>query len=432
MFASGEIWFQMTILLGIAVASHFVVTRFGQPMVIFEILLGIIIGPSLFAIITNSNNFITQFAQLGAVFLLFAIGLECNLKEIYTRKSLIIATVGVIVPWCAGYGFGLAIGQSFAASVFIGAILVATSVAVTAEILMELGQLDKSVGKAIIGAAVVDDILGMIVLTMAIGVSGGGGVDVSRLLAIVIAAGLFIALGAFIGARYLGRIVQRIERETVKVPHSGFLFALAVMFLYAFVAEAIGMSAIIGAFVAGTMFSTVAIKKEFDDGAKFLSAVFAPIFFVSIGIMIDLHGITTVGVVLWGILFTFIAIITKVIGCGFAARACGMSARESFMVGYGMSPRCEVALIIALLGLSAGIIMQDVYFIAVLMAILTTFFTPPLLKAMLEKKQKKKTKEQLIRSLYHPRKSQKKHILRQSDDVKMESIKGIGKPPTPK
>ncbi len=156
----GGIWFELTILLCIAVASHFILTRFGQPMVIVEIGIGIIIGPSLLGMITQSTTLIMPFAQMGAVFLMFAIGIECNLKEIYTKNSMVIAICGVIVPWVAGFAFGTAIGQPFGTSVFIGAILVATSIAVTAEILVEMGQLNSKVGKTIIGAAVVDDILG--------------------------------------------------------------------------------------------------------------------------------------------------------------------------------------------------------------------------------------------------------------------------------
>ena len=403
MMGNNDIWFQLTILLGIALSSHFIVSRFGQPMVVAEIVIGIIIGPSLLAIITDIS-LIAQFAQLGAIFLLFAIGLECNLKEIYTKKSMIIATCGVIVPWIFGYLFGLMIGQNFATSVFIGAILVATSVAVTAEILMEMGQLNKSVGKTIIGAAVVDDILGMVVLTFAVGVSGNS-VNFVNIFLLVLAAGLFVVIGAFIGARYIGKVLMYIEAKTTKVEHSGFLFAVAIMFFYAFIAERIGMSAIIGAFVAGTMFSGVVLKKEFNDAAKILSTLFAPIFFISIGLMVNFKllgngGMSPYIIVLFGILLTLIAIITKVVGCSISARAMGMPTKDSFIVGYGMSPRCEVALIIALLGLSAGVITQDIYFMAVIMAILTTLLVPPLLKELLkEKKKMMLKKEELIKRL---------------------------------
>jgi Kef-type K+ transport system membrane component KefB len=409
MMVPTEIWFQLTVLLGIAVASHFIVTRLGQSMVVAEIVIGIIIGPSLVGIITDQNYLVAPFAQLGAIFLLFAIGLECNLNEIYTRKSLVIASCGVAVPWVAGFLFGLSIGQPFGSAVFIGAILVATSVAVTAGILVEMGQLDTKVGKTIIGAAVVDDILGMIVLTISIGASGSG-VAVPHLLLVVVAAGLFIGIGAFVGSRYLGRVMMYIESKSTKVQHSGFLFALTVMFLYAFIAEVIMKSAIIGAFVAGTMFSAVPIKKEFDSGAKFLASVFAPIFFISIGIMVNLKGITGANILALGILLTLIAILTKVIGCSLPAKAMGMSTKESLTVGYGMSPRCEVALIIALLGLSEGIITQDIYFMAVFMAVLTTLVTPPFLKMLLKKEKKTKSKAELLGALHRKKPLQKKSL----------------------
>jgi Kef-type K+ transport system membrane component KefB len=212
-------------------------------------------------------------------------------------------------------------------------------------------------------------------------------------------------IGAFIGARYIGKVLMYIEAKTTKVEHSGFLFAVAIMFFYAFIAERIGMSAIIGAFVAGTMFSGVVLKKEFNDAAKILSTLFAPIFFISIGLMVNFKllgngGMSPYIIVLFGILLTLIAIITKVVGCSISARAMGMPTKDSFIVGYGMSPRCEVALIIALLGLSAGVITQDIYFMAVIMAILTTLLVPPLLKELLkEKKKMMLKKEELIKRL---------------------------------
>lgn len=392
-------WFQLTIFIGVAVASHFVVKRFGQPMVIAEIILGVIIGPSVIGIITGNNFLITPFAQIGAIFLLFAIGLECNINEIYTPKSIVIATCGIIVPWIAGFLFGVALGQPLGVAVFIGAILVSTSTAVTAEILVELGQVDTQVGKTIIGAAVVDDILGFIVLAFAIGVSGET-FSMPHIFLLGLAAALFVVIGGFIGSRYLGRLVSWIETRTNRMQHSAFLFALTIMFLYVFISETIGLSVIIGAFVAGTMFSSIPEKKELDDGAKFLSTIFTPIFFISVGIMVDLREITSINVLLLGILLTLIAILTKVIGCSLPVKAMGMSTNDSLAVGYGMTPRCELAVIIGLAGLSAGIITQDIYVMAVLVSILTTVVSAPFFRMILKKGKKSKSKDELIKSMH--------------------------------
>lgn len=391
------IWFELTILMGLAVASHFIVTKFGQPLVVGEIVLGIFIGPSILGFITDTN-LISQFAQLGALILLFSIGLECNIREIYTKESIVIATCGVVVPWIGGYIFGISVGHDFSTSVFIGAIMVATSVAVTAQILVEMGQIGSRVGKTIVGAAVVDDILGMIILTLSLGFSENY-IDLPHIILLVVGAALFIVVGSYIGVKYLSRVILFIENHTRKVEHSGFLFALAIMFLYAFISERIGISAIVGAFVAGTMFPTVSKKKEFHEGTKFLSSVFTPIFFISIGIMVNFSGLKGYYIILFGILLTLIAILTKVIGCAIPAKFLGMSAKESLTVGYGMAPRCEVALAIAMLGLSLNLIAQDLYFMAVFMAILTTILTPPVLKFLLKREKKKRKKEELIRAI---------------------------------
>ncbi|MEM4263040.1 MAG: cation:proton antiporter [Thermoplasmata archaeon] len=387
---TNAIWFKLTLLLTVAIASNFLFARFGQPKIIGQILLGIVIGPSVIGLInvnqSDPADIVVSLANLGAIILLFMIGLECKIKEIYTKRATFIAIGGVLVPWAAGFAVAelmlpapLPPLDKFAQSVFVGAALVATSVAITAAVLKEMGILSSGVAKTVLGAAVVDDILGMIVLAISSGIARGG-IDLLGLVLVIIAALAFVAIGAYVGSRYLMRVAEHIERKGAQhnLPESGFLFVLSMMFLYAVVAEAIGISAIVGAFVAGASLASCEFTLKFREKTAVLEWVFAPVFFLSLGILVNIR----LPIELWvfAIVLTVVAILTKLVGCGLPARYSGMSKQDSIVVGIGMSPRMEVAMIIALYALSIPIISHDVYSIIVLMGLLTAVFTPYLLK----------------------------------------------------
>ena len=423
----GDIWFQLTLILAIAVLSHFLISRFRQPMVMGEILIGIILGPTIVGYVLgcafySPGDIVLLFdlqttqllASIGAIVLLFIIGLECDIREIYTRRSAAIALGGVIVPWILGYFFALyllppSVTAGFpATAIFVGVALVATSVAVTATILAEMNLLESSVAKMILGAAVVDDILGMVILSISSGVTGGDillfgySVDIGLYaLYLIVISTLFIILGAFLGSRHVCRLVGYVHAraEARNIRHAGFLVALGITFLYAFISESIGISAIVGAFVAGTVFSGNPLKKELKKGAGYLSAVFVPIFFISLGLLVDFSGLygahnDLVFYLIFGIGLTAAAMVSKVIGCGIPARLMGASAKESVAIGIGMTPRLEVALIIAVYALSQAIIHTYVYSVIVLMGVLTALVTPPILRRALawEKSPEEKVK----------------------------------------
>lgn len=388
---TNAIWFKLTLLLTVAIASNFLFARFGQPKIIGQILLGIIIGPSVIGMINVNQadpaDVVVSLANLGAIILLFMIGLECKIKEIYTKRAIFIALGGVLLPWAAGFAIAELLLPApddilldkFAQSVFVGAALVATSVAITAAVLREMGVLGSGVAKTILGAAVVDDVLGMIVLAISSGIAKGR-IDLLGLIAVIVAAVAFVAIGAFVGSRYLMRIAEHIERKGIehKLPESGFLFVLSIMFLYAVIAEAIGVSAIVGAFVAGTSLASCEFTTKFREKTVILEWVFAPVFFLSLGILVNIR----MPIELWvfAIILTVIAFLSKLIGCGLPARFTGMSKQDAVVIGIGMSPRMEVAMVIALYALSIPIISHDVYSIIVLMGLLTAIFTPYLLK----------------------------------------------------
>jgi Kef-type K+ transport system membrane component KefB len=320
---------------------------------------------------------------VGAIILLFMIGLECDLREVYTRKSISIALGGVIVPWVLGYGVAHLFGYGPDA-VFIGATLVATSVAVTASVLSELGLIGTPVAYAIVGAAVVDDILGMVVLGISKGLAQGD-LDATGIGLLILGAVLFVILGAYLGSRFLAKLVfdVQISGYRRKMPMSGFILALAIAFLYSFVAEAIQISAIVGAFVAGTAFSGSALRDGFRKGTQYLEAVFVPLFFVSLGTAVNIANIWES--IVFGCVLTAAAVASKVIGCSIPAHYSGMSKWEAISVGVGMTPRLEIAFIIAYYGLSTQIIGVEVYSVVVFMGLVTALIAPPILKMTLKR-----------------------------------------------
>jgi len=385
-----DIWFKLTLLLVVAIASNFLFSRFGQPKIIGQILLGILIGPSLLGLITvsqtDSGDIVNRLAELGAIILLFMIGLECRMKDIYTKAAVIVATCGVIVPWISGFMIAEwmlpdpIVGTRFAQSVIIGAALVATSVAITAGVLKEMGIIGSRPAKIILGAAVVDDVLGMIVLAVSSELALGTGLQIINIAWIVMAAVAFVAIGAFVGSKYISKMISAVERKGAhhKIPESGFMLAISFAFLYAFIAESIGISAIVGAFVAGTSLASCEHNAKFRNHTEVLGWVFAPIFFISLGILVNIR--LPLEIWAFALILTLVAVVTKLVGCGIPAKLVGLNNKESLAVGFGMVPRMEIAMVIALYALGNQIISQDIYSIIVLMGLLTALFTPPILK----------------------------------------------------
>lgn len=385
-----EVWFELTFLLMVSLFAAFVFTRFGQPKVIGYIVIGVIIGPSVLGIIQGGEggtsglpDTIMMLSEMGAIILLFMIGLECDLREVYTRKSISIALGGVVVPWILGYGVAHMFGYGPDA-VFVGATLVATSVAVTASVLSELGLIGTPVAYAVVGAAVVDDILGMVVLGISKGMAQGT-LDATGIGLLVVGAVLFVVVGAYVGSRFLAKLVFNVQISGYrrKMPMSGFILALAIAFLYSFVAEAIQISAIVGAFVAGTAFSGSALRDGFRKGTQYLEAVFVPLFFVSLGTAVNLGNIWDS--IVFGLVLTAAALVSKVVGCAIPAHYSGMTKWDSVAVGVGMMPRLEIAFIIAYYGLSTQIIGVEVYSVVVFMGLVTALVTPPILKMALRR-----------------------------------------------
>ena len=398
MAAGTELYQQLTILLVVATASHFTIKRFRQPTIVGEIAIGVVLGPTVlgvFGIRLFDEALIATFAALGAIFLLFLIGLESDFRAIYTRKNFLVALGGVTLPLIAGFLAGYYMlpdsaagpnGDRMMMALFVGATLVATSTAIAAAVLLEFGLMREDVAQTVMGAAVVDDILGLLVLSVVVGASGGG-LDLPRLALLVGTAVAFIVAGILVGMYFFSRIVVRIQVAGLRLGlrHGGFIVAMAIAFLYAFVAEVIGLSAIVGAFLAGSMFASTPLREDFREGAGYLGAVFTPVFFISLGLQVDLPAAQTgaEALLLFAAVLTVLAIVTKVVGCAIPARWAKMTRNESVAVGWGMTPRGEVGLIVASTALAAGVVSDGLFSVIVLVMIVVSVLPVPLFRRAL-------------------------------------------------
>ena len=383
-FTSAE--FQMSLLMFVALAGYLLAYFINQSAVVGIIIVGVIVGPSLLGFVTYTD-FVSSLAHLGAVVLLFTIGLEFELKDITKFRYLIIALAGILVPWVCGYFMALAFDFDRNSSIFIGTAVTATSIAITANVLEEMGKLQTVAAQAIMGAAIIDDVLALLALTVSEQLVAGSLQSLTILVNLGKAVA-FLIVGAFPVRLLLRRTMLWFDdtRVAKKFPQSIFIFAIMIAFLYSIGAEAAGLSAVVGSFLAGVAFASMELKQGaiFRRGAEHLKIIFASIFFISLGVLLDVHAING-HVIIFILALTGVAAATKIIGCGIPARLFGYRIKDSAIIGIGMMPRGEVAMIVALIGLSKKWIEQDVYAALVMMSLLTTIIPPLLLRNWLYK-----------------------------------------------
>jgi Kef-type K+ transport system membrane component KefB len=351
--------------------------RLKQPAVVGEILAGVIIGPSLLGWVQPSD-LISILAEIGVIFLLFTVGLETKPQAIFQvgRRAVMVGVLGVILPFVAGYFIAIAWDGSFAEAMFIGAAMVATSVGITARVLGSMGLLDKETARIILGAAVIDDILGLIILSLVSAVSQGS-VSYAGLAKTAAAAILFTAFVALIGSKIMTRLAPSIERLHLSKPffNLGLILCLGLSVASIYV----GVAAIIGAFLAGM---ALAEATEGNDKMHRLTSgiteFLVPFFLVNIGMQLNLAVFRDMSVVALALIITIAAAITKFVGCGLGAW--GMTRREMAQVGVGMVPRGEVGIVVAQIGLGLGVISGHFFASVLFMAVATTLIAPPLIK----------------------------------------------------
>ena len=356
--------------------------RLGQPALVGEILAGVVIGPSLLGLVEPDET-LEVFAELGVVFLLFWVGLETRLSDMRDvgRDAVRVGALGVVVPFAAGYGAGVVLGESGETSVFLGAALVATSVGITSAVLIELEALATTAARTILGAAVIDDILAMVLLAVAVGVADQGGVDLTSIGVVIALAMGFVVFVAIGGTRLVARWPDVFHAP--KFSQSPLLPAVILCLGLAAFAAQIGLAAIIGAFLAGMVVAETKDRHDFEEEVAPLYAFFPPFFFVFIGLEVDLGAFADAGTLGLLLAITVLAFATKFGAAWLAARS--MGAREAVVVGLGMVPRGEVGIIVAGIGATAGVIDPDLFAVIVGMSIATTLLIPPLLRRALSR-----------------------------------------------
>ncbi len=380
------IWLELSIVLFAALIGYLFSRGIKQPVSIGLILVGIIIGPSFFSLIKYEN--VSMLAQIGGIILLFLVGLESNFKEIYTKKAFKIAAAGVAVPFIIGYATCILFGLDTTSSLFIAAALSATSIGITAAVLKELGKISTEAAKLIIGAAVIDDILGLLILSVVSSIPGG--FEIVSISLTAIKAIIFVFAAVLIGDKLLARLIDLFDYHIIGVhsPKTTFMLAMALAFAYSFIAEWIGLSAIVGAFLAGVSLARSRNVKLFYAGTEYLEIIFTSIFFVSLGTIVNIGEAMSVWMLI--IALTVVAILTKIVGCGYTAKKLGFSSKDSKIIGVGMMPRGEVALIIGLYGITLGVISNSIYSAIVLMSFITTIITPFMLNKLYSEEKIKK------------------------------------------
>ena len=357
--------------------------RLRQPTVVGEILAGVVIGPSVFGWLAP-NEITATLAEIGVIFLLFTVGLETKPASIFYvgKRAMLVAILGVVTPFIAGWLLMKAWGGSGIESMFLGTAMVATSVGITARVLSTMGVLNALTSRIILGAAVIDDILGLMILAVVSSLATGPVNYLSIIATFVLAIG-FTAFVILVGAPVVKRVAPRIEDK--RGSPGLFVSALVLCLGISVAAAFVGVAAIVGAFLAGMAFAEVAeerptMHKQMAGVTEFL----VPFFLVNIGMQLKLAIFNDAVVVVFAILVTLIAVITKLFGCG--AGAWGLGWRRASQVGMGMVPRGEVGIVVAQIGIAMAVISDSLYAVVLLMAVATTLIAPPFLRILYAKK----------------------------------------------
>lgn len=350
--------------------------RFRLPGVLGEIAAGVAVGPYALGWIQPSDT-IHSVAEIGAIFVLFSAGLETSPSDLVRvgRKAFTVATAGIVAPFILGFAYMKLRGDASTEAIFVAAAMVATSVAITARVLADLHVLSEYTAKIILGAAVFDDILGMVLLAVVAGLTSHGGLEWLHLGILIGEAAAFALFMMFVAPRIVRRLRPRVEKLSTE--NASLIVALALCLFLSWLAAKIGMAAIIGAFFAGMMFADYAPQWNLPIRVSGITEFLAPFFFFTIGSRLNLH-LFSEGVLFDAVIISLLAIVSKVIGCGLPMLSKGWP--SVFRVGIGMMPRGEVALIVALVGLQSEIVTQRAYAIVVFMTAVTTILAPPLLR----------------------------------------------------
>lgn len=377
----------LAILLLCAKAGGFLSTKLGQPSVLGELLVGVLLGPSLINIMHlpvfathETGEFIKEFAELGVLLLMFLAGLELHLEDLARNKvpSALAGVFGVLVPVGLAYWVGIVLGYDNPHSIFLGLTLGATSVSISAQTLMELKVLRSRVGFGLLGAAVFDDILVILLLSIFLALQNGG--NAIEIVLVVVKMIAFLGGSVAFGLWGLPWLTKKVSR--IQISYGSLTLAIIIMLIFGIAAELVGgMAAITGTFLAGLMYSRTKQKSEIESGIKSIAyGLFVPIFFVNIGLTVNIRELDS-SAILVTLAISLVAILGKIIGSGLGARAGKFTWLESLQLGIGMVSRGEVGLIVASVGLQSGLLSTELFANIIGMVLITTLITPPMLRA---------------------------------------------------
>jgi len=366
----------MLIIFGSAKLLAELFERIGQPGIVGEILAGALVGPSVLGWITP-NDTLKALSDLGVLFLLFGVGMEVKASELLKvgGKATLVATIGVIIPFFAGWGILFAWGAPQLEAIFVGASMVATSVGITASVLSARGVLHEVASKVILAAAVIDDVLGLIVLAVVSSVARGR-VNLWEIALVTLLATAFTVVMAIWGTTAVKRVLP-IFGSRARADEAEFHIALVFLFAMALLAQYTGVAAIVGAFLAG-----LALSDSSDARMRTLtrgvSELLVPFFLAGIGLHLNFGVFRSRSTIALALVILAAAVVTKLVGCGLGAISLGW--QNMLKIGLGMVPRGEVGMVVAQLGLGMAVISTEVYSVVVFMAVATTLLTPLLLK----------------------------------------------------
>lgn len=370
---SANIPLAMLIVFGSAKLSAEVCERLGQPGIVGEILAGVVIGPGVLGLV-RPGQVLSALAQLGVMFLLFRVGSELKSKELMEvgGTAISVAVVGVLVPFFLGWAIMGLFHEPKIESIFVGAAMVATSVGITAQVLAAKGLLQHRASKVILAAAVIDDVLGLIVLAVVSGLARGR-VNVTELVLTAVAAVAFVLVVAKWGTTTMERVIHRVQPR-LRAGEVQFNLAMIVLFGLAVLAIYAGVAAIIGAFLAGMVLAD-SLEPRVRQLTHGVSELLVPFFLVGIGLHVKPSVFEDRTTVVLAVVILVAAIVAKLVGCGIGAMRMGWA--DAVRVGLGMAPRGEVGMVVAQIGLGLGVVSGSIYAVVVFMAVLTTVFAPP-------------------------------------------------------
>jgi Na+:H+ antiporter len=382
---AGDLFLALGIIWLVAKVGGELAERGGQPAVLGELLAGMLIGPGGLALVSESEV-IHALAQIGVAILLFEIGLESDLGELLRAgpQATVVAVVGVVCPFVLGLAFGHAWGLPSLTAVFIGATLTATSVGITARVLTDLGRLHDPAARIVLGAAVIDDVLGLVILATVAAVVETGAVSVGTVLVIVLKAVGFLVIALLLGIRFAPILMRWVVR--MRVRGSLIVMTLVACLLVAALGERMGLATIVGAFAIGLVLARTEPRARIEDTLKPVADILVPVFFVGVGMLADVRALNPFGpagasATILAAALTALAVVGKLVS-GLAVYQRGVA---RWPVGVGMVPRGEVGLIFAGIGLTSKVIDQTLYTALLTMVLLSTFVVPPWLRVIYQR-----------------------------------------------